>query len=294
MIDQHKFIITNTMKFANKRILITGASSGIGKAFALRTARDGATLILAARNLEKLNETKSEVEKAGGKAEVIVTDVTKVDEIRNMFFEATKDGQILDLVFDNAGLGYIANIYDLKTDEIEKMIDVNVKGQILVAKFASEVFVRQNYGHLIMTASLAGLITLPQWSVYVATKWAITGFADCIRMELHSKNIKVTSLHPGAVKTEFFDKEKANVDIEKIGEAITPEEVADAVYNAAFTNQQRIVIPAMSKNYSLLYRFAPGIVQKLIERLTSNVKYRDIVEEDEPGFSYIQSANPEE
>lgn len=277
------------MKLKNKTILITGASSGIGRAMAIKSAKDGATVILASRNKEKLIEVKKEVESCGGKGIVIQTDVTKAEEVRNLFLEATKNERIIDVVFNNAGLGFIANIYELTTDEIESVVDTNVKGAIFVSKFASEVLVRQKHGHLIITSSLAGLITLPQWSVYVASKWAITAFADSIRPELKPFNVKVTTLHPGAVTTEFFDKEKADVDIAKIGEAISPEEVVDAVYEALFTDKKKIKIPSMTKSYSLLYKYLPGLVEKMIEKMTGELEYHDRVEEDEPEFSYVKS-----
>lgn len=280
------------MKFQNKTILITGASSGIGKDFALKVASEGATVFLASRNTEKLNNVKLEVEKLGGAAIVIKCDVSQPDQVREMFLEVTKGGKVLDLVLNNAGLGHIGNIYDLTVDQINQIIDVNIRGMIMVSKFASEVFVRQKSGHLIMTSSLAGLITLPQWSVYVASKWAITGFADCIRFELKPHNVKVTTIHPGAVKTEFFDPDKANIDISKMGgDAIDVREVSDAIYNAAFTNKQKVVLPAMSRNFSMIYKYAPSLVGKMMEKLTSKVEYHNKVEEDEPEFSYIHTLN---
>ena len=211
------------MKFQDKSILITGASSGIGKAVALRVAQDKGTLILAARGEDKLNQVKQEVEKLGAKAYVIPTDVTDAEQVKSLFLKSQELVGNIDAVFNNAGLGHIAKINELTVEQIEQLINVNIKGMILVTKFASEVMTRQQNGHIIMTSSLAGLITLPQWSVYVASKWAITGFADSIRPEMAEYDVKVSTLHPGAVTTEFFDKNKANVDIKDVGEAITPD-----------------------------------------------------------------------
>lgn len=276
------------MKFKDKTVLITGASSGIGKAFALKVAEDGGTLILAARNLEKLNEVKSLAEAKGAKVEVYSADVTKVDEIRDLFLKATEGGRKLDAVFNNAGLGFIANIWDLTAEQIEKMISVNVTGMIMVTKFATEVMTRQKDGHIFMTSSLAGLVTLPQWSVYVASKWAITGFADSIRPELKQYNVKVSTLHPGAVKTEFFDKEKANIDAASLGQAIEASEVAEAVYNAFFTNKKKVIIPGMAKSFAMMKRYLPGVSDFLIQKMASKVDYhKEEIKEDEPGFSYV-------
>lgn len=281
------------MKLKDKNVLITGASSGIGKEFALRCAEDGCHIFLASRNEEKLNNVKKLVEERGSTATVIPTDVTDAGQVKELFLKATEDGNVLDLVFDNAGLGHIANIYEQKVEEIESMVDVNVKGMFFVAKYASEVMVRQKHGHLILTSSLAGLVTVPEWATYVGTKWAITAFADSIRLELKPFNVKVTSLHPGLVKTEFFDKQRANMSEEELeeGGAITPEEVVDALYDAVFTNKHKVLVPRMVKNYAFLQRYLPSVTEKLIETQVKKEEREDKrdKEEDEPEFSYIES-----
>jgi len=273
-------------KLNGKTILITGASSGFGKAVALRCAKDDCTIVLSARSKDKLEEVKNTVTgiNSNVKVHVIVADVTKVDEVRDLFIEAVKLCGTIDVVFNNAGLGHIANLIELKVDEIQQMIDVNITGMIMVSKFASEVMTRQKKGHIIMSSSLAGLISVPQWSVYVASKWAITGFAACLQMELKPFNVKVTTIHPGPVKTEFFAKEKANVDLAKLQDAIEVEVVSDTVYEAIFVKEGQIPIPFSSKIYGTLYRFAPGVVKSLIMNMSKQVKYRDIVKEDEPAF----------
>lgn len=281
------------MKLQDKTVLVTGASSGIGKGYALRAAKDGATVILAARRLDKLNEVKAEVEELGGKAEVYETDVTDKNQVKELFLNATKDGRTLDVVFNNAGIGFVGYIYDLPADEIEKVLDVNVKGMIMVAKYALEVMVRQKSGHIIFCSSLAGLITLPQWSVYVASKWAITGFADSVRPELKPFNVKITTLHPGAVTTEFFEPEKANIDISKMGKALTIEEVAEEVYKATLTDRKRIVVPGSSQTFANVYRFLPGLAEKMVENMVKEVEYTERNDEDEPEFSYIKSSDEE-
>ncbi|KXK27219.1 MAG: putative oxidoreductase [candidate division WS6 bacterium OLB20] len=272
------------MKLQHKTVLITGASSGIGRDFALRAAPDGAHFILSARSIDRLNNLKSEIESLGSTAEVIACDVTDTEQVRELLLASTADGRKLDLVLNNAGLGHIANIWELTTEEIQEIIDVNISGMIMVAKFAAEVFTRQKSGHLMFTSSLAGLITLPQWSVYVASKWAITGFADCIRAELSDYGVQVTTVHPGAVRTEFFDADKADVDISRLGDAIDVREVSDAIYDAALTDTERVLIPGTTRVFGTLYRYAPGIVKRLIKNMTDKVSYHDVTEEDEPGF----------
>lgn len=277
------------MKFKDKTVLVTGASSGIGMGFALRVAKDGANVILAARRIDKLNEVKAKIEELGGRAEVYETDVTDLGQVRQLFLNSTKNSRKLDLVFNNAGIGFVGYIYDLPAEEIEKVLDVNVKGMIMVAKYAAEVMTRQNSGHIIFSSSLAGLVTLPQWSVYVASKWAITGFADSIRPELKKFNVRVTTLHPGAVTTEFFDPQKANIDISKMGKALSVEEVAEEVYKASFTDRKRVVIPGSSKSFANVYRFFPALAEKMLAKMTKDVEYTERKKEDETDFSYIKS-----
>ncbi|HRP36545.1 MAG TPA: SDR family NAD(P)-dependent oxidoreductase, partial [Candidatus Dojkabacteria bacterium] len=138
-----------------------------------------------------------------------------------------------------------------------------------------------------------GLITMPQWSVYVASKWAITGFADSIRSELKKFNVRITTLHPGAVITEFFDPSKADIDISKMGKALTVDEVAEKVYEATFTDKRRIVIPGSSQTFSNVYRFFPGLAEKMINNMVKEVEYTDRSKEDEPEFSYVKQGEVE-
>jgi short-subunit dehydrogenase len=290
VIKDYAVVLHLIMKLTNKTIIITGASSGIGKALALRAAKDQATVVLAARSPEKLAEVAKQIEALGATAIVVPTDVSKSGDVRNLFIKATENNRIVDVVFDNAGLGFIGKIWELTAEQIEQMISVNTLGMILVAKFAAEIMQRQRYGHLILTSSVAGLVTLPDWSVYVASKWAITGFADSIRYELEPQKILVTSLHPGIVNTEFFAKDKANQEVGILEKnPLTAEQVAEEVYNAIFTKKEKIIIPAMSKSIAWLQRFFPSGKDALINSLLSDATYNKTnPEEDEPAFSNIQ------
>jgi hypothetical protein len=273
-------------KLKNKSVIITGGSSGIGRAFALKCARDGAKVLIAARRENKLQKVVAEIENLGGKGYYKSTDVTKPDQVKELFKHAVETFGCVDVVFNNAGLGFVKRIYELSDDEIAKMVNVNVLGMSYVAKYAAQVMKEQKRGHLINTSSLAGLITLPQWSVYVATKWAVTGLTDSIRQELKPFNVKVSSLHPGAVDTEFFSSDKANIDLSELEQAIKPGEVAEAVYEAIFTDKRKILVPSMTKNYSLLYKFLPGLTEKMIENLSGDVEYNNEPVDSE--FAYIK------
>lgn len=248
------------MKLTNKTILITGASSGIGKAAALRFSEDKCNLILAARKQPDLDEVKKLCEEKGAKVKTVICDVTKEEDIKNLF----SGTEVIDAVFNNAGIGFIDYIYQQDTSKIKTVLDTNVTGMIMVTRYASEYMMKQKHGHIIMTSSLAGLVPIPKWSVYVASKWAITGFTESIRAELSRFNIKVSSLHPGIIKTEFWDR--GSIDYNP-ATATSVEAVANAVYSALFTNKHKIYIPFYVRIVYSTYRWFPWLAQKLINSI---------------------------
>lgn len=259
----------------SKNILITGASSGIGKAVALEFAkRDGSKnhLILVARNQAKLDGVAKEVKAFGAEVSTFIADLGKTTDIAKLFIHLEKEVPNLDLVFNNAGLGYVKEAISLSDDEVEQIIDVNVKGMILVAKKAAAMMVKQGQGHIIFTSSLAGYIFLPTWSVYCASKWGITAFANVLRQEVTKYGVQVTTVHPGPVQTEFWDPGKANVDLSlskssKTMPAIPVEDVAKAIYDIAYTDKKRIFCPPSLAISAEMFRLFPGFMQKIFAKL---------------------------
>jgi len=254
------------MKLTGKTILITGASSGIGKYVALEAAKQQVNLVLAARSLDKLEAVKSEAQKLGAEVLVVATDVTKEEDITRLFEQAVQKFGTIDVVFSNAGLGYIRPIYDLTMSEISQILDVNVKGMILVAKVAADYMKKQSQGgHIILTSSVAGVVTLPEWSVYVASKWAVLAFADCIRPELKPYNVKVTTVHPGPIRTEFFNTAKATDKI--VGKMIEPDYVAREICKIMMTNKERLYLPKSIVLASVFYRLFPRLSKFITSRM---------------------------
>ncbi|AKM81599.1 MAG: Clavaldehyde dehydrogenase [Candidatus Pacebacteria bacterium GW2011_GWF2_38_9] len=258
----------------SKNILITGASSGIGKAVALEFAKkDGSKnhLILVARNQAKLELVAEEARVLGATVSTFIADLGKTADIAKLFTDLGEKVETLDLVFNNAGLGFVKEVHLLSDDEIEQIIDVNVKGMMLVAKKATQMMIKQGYGHIIFTSSLAGYVLLPTWSVYCASKWGITAFANVLRQEVAKHGIKVTTVHPGPVKTEFFDPNKADVDLSKSAKtmpAIPASDVSAAIYKIAYTDKQRIFCPPSLVVAAEAFRFFPNFMQKMFAKMT--------------------------
>jgi len=186
----------------NKVVIITGASSGLGEATARRLAKNGAKLMLAARREERLKELVSDIEKDGGTAKYQVTDVTDHSQVEALA-EATHEayGRI-DVLVNNAGLMPLSPLDQVKVDEWDKMIDVNIKGVLYAIAAVLPIMRQQKSGHIINLSSVAGHQVFPAGTVYCATKFAVKAISEGIRLESNGE-IRSTNISPGAVDTEL-------------------------------------------------------------------------------------------
>ena len=193
--------------FNGKVALITGASSGIGAATALKLAGAGVKVGIAARRTDRLEALKTDITKEGGEALVIPMDVVDPASV-----EAGVKGLIeaygsIDILFNNAGLMPLSDIDQFKTGEWHRMIDINIGGLLNTTAAVLPQMIKQHSGHIFNTSSIAGRKVFKGLSVYCATKHAVTAFSDGLRMEVGQKhNIRVTCIQPGAVATELYDQ----------------------------------------------------------------------------------------
>ena len=223
----------------DKIALITGASSGIGKACAEILAKNGINVIIAARRLERLLELEKELTNKH-KVEVLPLklDVTSKEEVFDFLGSLPKDWQDVEILINNAGLSKgLDRLQDGKVENWEIMIDTNIKGLLYVTKAILPRMVEKNSGTIVNIASIAGHETYPGGNVYCATKAAVLHLSKALRMDVLGTNIRVISIDPGMVETEFSivrfdgDEERAK----KVYENITPltaEDVAEAVWFA--------------------------------------------------------------
>ena len=193
------------MELKDKVIVITGASSGIGEATAMRLAADGAKLVLMARREERLQELAQKLmDEHQTDSMVIKLDVTDREAVLEAFEEVKKNYGRIDGLINNAGLMPVSYLDKLKIDEWDRMIDVNIKGLLYSIAGALPVMKAQQSGHIVNISSVAGRRVGPGFAVYNATKFAVTALSEAMRMELTpSMNIKVTVIEPGAVATEL-------------------------------------------------------------------------------------------
>lgn len=187
---------------AGKVIVITGASSGLGEATARHLSALGAHLVLGARRQEKLDTLAEDLRSAGGKVAVAATDVTRKTEVDALVALAVREFGRVDVMINNAGLMAVAPMTALKVEEWERMLDINVKGVLYGIAAALPVFQKQESGHFINLASVAGLKVFGNAAVYSATKFAVRAITEGLREE-SGGTIRNTLISPGAVATEL-------------------------------------------------------------------------------------------
>ena len=216
-----------------KVVAITGASSGIGEATALLLGERGAKLVLGARRTDRLAALAGRIAAAGGEAAYAATDVKRRNDLEKLVKLACERYGKLDVLISNAGVAPISAFDDLKVEDWEEMIDVNIKGVLFGVAAALPVFRRQGFGHFINIVSTAGLRIVPLQGVYAATKNAVRTLTEALRQEAGA-SLRVTGISPGFVHTELASsmtdaRTRASIleQMEKI--AIAPDAIARAI-----------------------------------------------------------------
>lgn len=222
------------MNIEGKVIVITGASSGMGEAAAKHLAQLGAFVVLGARRKDRIEKLASYIEKSGGKALAIATDVTNRDQVKKLVDTAVEKFGRIDVILNNAGIMPLSPMDRLNVDEWDQMVDVNIKGVLNGIAAALPHMKSQKAGHIINTSSVAGHKIFNGSAVYSATKFAVRALSEGLRMELIPYNIRTTIISPGAVKTELLehiseaDVQQANKEyVEAVG--LSPDSFANLV-----------------------------------------------------------------
>lgn len=216
-------------------VIVTGASSGIGYATALAIAKAGAKVVAGARRKDRLEKLQKEIEKTGGECITVACDVTKRSDCENLVDAAIKKWNKVDILINNAGLMPLSFVKNLKIDEWDRMVDVNIKGVLYCTAAVIPHLIKQKSGHIVNISSIAGRVVFPAGSVYCATKYAVRAFSEGLRQELSTRNnIRVTTIEPGVVATELTDtitdkSLEAFVNSVKDMQALKAEDIANSI-----------------------------------------------------------------
>ncbi|TWT19641.1 SDR family oxidoreductase [Luteimonas wenzhouensis] len=217
-----------------KVVLVTGASSGIGETTARILAARGATVVLGARRVERLEALAADIDAAGGTALARALDVTSRGDVQAFAEHALQRFGRIDVLVNNAGVMPLAPLSALKVDEWDRMIDVNIRGVLNAIAAVLPVMERQGHGHVVNVSSIGGLFVMPTAAVYCATKYAVRAISDGLRME--SDTVRVTCVYPGAVESELASTithaESAAAIAQFRTIALEPEAIAQAIAHA--------------------------------------------------------------
>jgi NADP-dependent 3-hydroxy acid dehydrogenase YdfG len=215
-----------------KVVAITGASSGIGEATALLLAELGAKVVLGARRPDRLEALAARIQGAGGEAVWARTDVKRREDLSGLVKLACDRFGKIDVLISNAGVGLISPLDDLRVEDWEEMIDVNLKGVLYGIAAALPVFRAQGFGHFVNTVSTSGLRVVPLQSVYAGTKNAVRTISEGLRQEA-GDSLRVTVVSPGFVRTDFAERmgpdAKAQILDQMNKIALSPDAVARAI-----------------------------------------------------------------
>ena len=197
--------------WSKKVVFITGASSGIGRALAVELAKRGASLGLLARRGDALQEIVAEVEAAGGRAVALTADVRNADAVSHAAEELRKTFGPVDVMVANAGVGATTDAKDLKPEMVADVININVMGAVNSATAVLPAMVERGQGQLVVISSLAAYRGLPKSAAYCASKAAVSAFFESLRVDLRGKNVDVTIIHPGFIKTPLTEGRHAQM-----------------------------------------------------------------------------------
>jgi NAD(P)-dependent dehydrogenase (short-subunit alcohol dehydrogenase family) len=264
--------------FSGKVAIITGGASGIGAALAKELARAGAEVVLGDRQLDLAESVASEIRGAGGRARATEVDVRSLPSVARLVDEAVTRLGAVDYFFNNAGIGVGGEMDTYEPRDWNEVFEVNLHGVANGIQAVYPHMIRQGRGHIVNTASVAGLVAVPGQGSYTATKHAVVAISKALRVEAKRHGVRVSALCPGFIRTPILtggkygrfnvvglSHETMLAMLEKF-RPIEPEELARKAVRAVARNEGIIVIPGWYKAFWLLDRIAPSLGAVLAER----------------------------
>jgi short-subunit dehydrogenase len=249
-------------------VAITGASAGIGRATAVRLARDGASLAICARRADRLETAADEIRQAGGQVVVVPGDVAIEADMTNLVARAIAQFGRLDVMICNAGFGVYGAVDQIDPAKVQRMVDVNFMGSYYAARAALPAFRRQRSGQLVFVSSIVGKRGVPFVGAYAATKFAQVGLAESMRAELRGHGIHVTVVYPISTRTEFSEvmQRTSGFATTSSGPKQDAGDVADAIARAIASPVPEVFPYRASRWLGIVNAVAPGFTDRLVQR----------------------------
>jgi short-subunit dehydrogenase len=257
------------MKLKDKVVIVTGSSMGIGKALAKELAKDGATIVLNGRNNERLQKVQQELAASGAKTIAIAGDVSKIEDCKYLIAEVIKAFGRIDVVIHNAGLSMEGTVETVRLEVIKKIMEVNYLGVHYLTHFAIP-YLKKTQGSLLFSGSNAGIHGLPNYSIYSASKMALTALAESLKIELAADGIHVGIAYIGFTENDP-DKTIYDVDGKIINQPIranfkkqSPTEVARQMITMIEKRRYKGVFTPIGKLNYFMARFAPWVIRIVV------------------------------
>lgn len=250
-------------------VLITGASSGIGYEIAKLYAIDGYNLVLVARNIDKLKKVKSELSKYNIKVKILSLDITKDDEIKELFNYIEKNKISISTLINNAGVGSFGDFKDINWEKEEELLDINIKSLTRLTKYFLPKIIELKSGGILNVASTAAFCSGPRMATYYASKSYVLNLTEALYEECKESRIRVSCLCPGPVRTDFQGKAGIKKSESAKRYLMDAEAVAKICYKA-FNNGKVIIIPGLkNKLLVMVNKFLPRSISRKIILMTN-------------------------
>jgi len=263
---------------SGKVVVITGASSGFGRGAAVRFASLGATLVLAARREDVLNEVVRDCEGQGARAFAVRTDVSMADDVSRLAQMAISKEQRIDIWVNDAGAGAVGRFEDVPLADHEQVIRTDLLGTLYGSYFAMRQFRNQGHGTLINIASVIGKVPSPYFASYAAAKHGVVGLSAALRQELQEEKvdtIHVCTVLPTSFDTPFFEHaaQYTGREASPIPPTYDPHEVVDTIVRLATDPEDEVSVGTAAKISTLAHQLFPGLVESMMARQTHKAEF---------------------
>ena len=259
--------------FTNKVVLITGASSGIGKALALSIADQSVHLLLAARRMDELKTLQKACREKGARCDIFFIDIAAPESIAAFVDEVGKQVQKIDVLINNAGISQRSHAEETAIEVDRRIMEVNFFGQVAITKALWPLLVKSNHANIVLISSVVGTFGFPQRSAYAASKHALEGFFESWMLENKRDNIHFTTVAPGRIYTNIsYSALKADGSAHQLLDegqknGITPEACAKKIIHGIIRNKRKVYVARQEMLLIFLRKYIPFAYFKLVKKL---------------------------
>ena len=253
----------NKVDWKSKRVLVTGASKGIGRALTTSFVQRGGSVLAIARSLQDLSTLRDACKSYDGECYVRQVDITNGHDVAELLSWIDQEWGIPDILINNAGIGHFSPIVETSWEMTSRVIDTNFAGAVRLCQDIGRRMSSRKQGTIVLTSSLAGRVHFTNLGIYTGTKWALEGLALALRDELAQYNVKVLLVRPGQTRTNFFHSAGINVEPEKLEKMRSPHDIAERIIASLDQGDDELTVGA-DKYFLVLQRFLPRAVAQRI------------------------------